>query len=121
VSVSPTVTTTYTVSSIGTNGCVGSGNVVVNVSPCTGIDELTSSFISVYPNPHTGSVNLVLPAELAQHAVIEMYDALGKLMLKHELTHELNTINMMDLPNGLYTYKVINQSQVVKVGKLVKQ
>ena len=97
------------------------GNVVVNVSPCTGIDELTSSFISVYPNPHTGSVNLVLPTELAQHAVIEMYDALGKLVLKHDLTQELNTINMMDLPNGLYTYKVINQSQVVKVGKLVKQ
>ena len=121
ISVSPTGNTVYSVSSYGTNGCLNLGNVTVLVNPCTGIDELTSSFISVYPNPHTGSVNLVLPAELAQHAVIEMYDALGKLMLKHDLTHELNTINMMDLPNGLYTYKVINQSQVVKVGKLVKQ
>ena len=121
ISVSPTGNTVYSVSSYGTNGCLNLGNVTVLVNPCTGIDELTSSFISVYPNPHTGSVNLLLPAELAQHAVIEMYDALGKLMLKHDLTHELNTINMMDLPNGLYTYKVINQSQVVKVGKLVKQ
>jgi hypothetical protein len=121
ISVSPTGNTVYSVSSYGTNGCLNLGNVTVLVNPCTGIDELTPSFISVYPNPHTGSVNLVLPAELAQHAVIEMYDALGKLMLKHDLTHELNTINMMDLPNGLYTYKVINQSQVVKVGKLVKQ
>ena len=121
ISVSPTGNTVYSVSSYGTNGCLNLGNVTVLVNPCTSIDELTSSFISVYPNPHTGSVNLVLPAELAQHALIEMYDALGKLMLKHELTHELNTINMTDLPNGLYTYKVINQSQVVKVGKLVKQ
>jgi hypothetical protein len=121
ISVSPTGNTVYSVSSLDVNGCLNFGNVTVLVNPCTGIEELTASYISVYPNPHTGIVNLELPSELAQRAVLEMYDALGKLMLKQDLTQELNTINMMDLPNGLYTYKVINQSRVVKVGKLVKQ
>jgi hypothetical protein len=121
ISVSPTGNTVYSVSSLDVNGCLNFGNVTVLVNPCTGIEELTASYISVYPNPHTGIVNLVLPSELAQRAVLEMYDAIGKLMLIQDLTQELNTINMMDLPNGLYTYKVINQSQVVKVGKLVKQ
>jgi len=121
ISVSPTGNTVYSISSLDTTGCLNFGNVTVLVNPCTSIEELSTSFISVYPNPHTGIVNLVLPSELAQHAVLEMYDALGKLMLKQDLKQELNTINTMDLPNGLYTYKVINQSQVVKVGKLVKQ
>jgi hypothetical protein len=121
VSVSPTVTSTYTVSSIGTNGCVGNGNVTVNVSPCTGINEAVSNSISVYPSPTSGIVNINLTSELSKNSSLEVYDALGKLVVKHVLTSELNSINIFNLDNGIYTFKVLYNINTIKIGKLIKQ
>lgn len=121
VSVSPTVTSTYTVSATGINGCVGKGNVTVVVNACTAINEAVASLISFYPNPANGVLNIVLTAELAKNSTLEMYDALGKLVVKQVLTSELNVINISSLNNGIYTFKVLNNANVIKIGKLVKQ
>jgi hypothetical protein len=121
ISVSPTVTSTYTVSSVGTNGCVGNGNVTVNVSACTGINEAVANSISVYPNPTSGLVNVILTSELSKNSTIEVYDAIGKLVVKQVLTSEANAVNISNLTNGIYTFKVLNNSNVIKIGKIVKQ
>jgi hypothetical protein len=121
ISVSPTVTSTYTVSSIGTNGCVGNGNITVTVNACTGINEAVANLISVYPNPSNGVLNVSLTASLARNSVIEIYDALGKLVVKQILANELNSINISNLENGIYIFKVINTNNILKTGKLVKQ
>jgi len=121
VTVSPTVTSTYTVSSIGSNGCIGNGNVTVTVNACTGINEAAASSISVYPNPSYGILNVSLTATLAQNSVIEIYDALGKLVVKQLVANELNTINISNLDNGIYIFKVISNNTILKSGKLVKQ
>ena len=75
----------------------------------------------VYPNPNTGVLNISLTAELSKNASLEVYDALGKLVVKQVLDNALNTINMSNLDNGIYTFKVLNNSNLVKVGKLIKQ
>jgi hypothetical protein len=121
LSVSPTVTTTYSVSTTGSNGCVGNANVTVNVNACTSINEMYVNSISVYPNPNTGILNINLTSELAHNSTLEVYDALGKLVVKHSLDNELNTLNISNLTNGIYTFKVLNNSNLVKVGKLIKQ
>jgi hypothetical protein len=121
VSVSPTVTSSYTVSSIGANGCVGNGNVTVIVNACTGINEAVANLISIYPNPSNGILNVSLTASLARNSVIEIYDALGKLVVKQMLANELNSINISNLENGIYIFKVINTNNILKTGKLVKQ
>ena len=77
--------------------------------------------ISVYPNPNTGILNINLTSELAHNSTLEVYDALGKLVVKHSLDNELNTLNISNLTNGIYTFKVLNNSNLVKVGKLIKQ
>jgi len=121
ISVSPTVTSTYTVSSVGTNGCVGNGNVTVNVSACAGINEAVANSISVYPNPTSGLVNVILTSELSKNSTIEVYDAIGKLVVKQVLTSEANAVNISNLTNGIYTFKVLNNSNLIKIGKIVKQ
>jgi hypothetical protein len=121
VSVSPTVTSTYTVSVSNAAACVASSTVLVTVNPCTGINEILANSISVYPNPNNGILNINLTSELAQNSSLEVYDALGKLVVKQVLANELNTINISNLNNGIYTFKVLNSSNNLKVGKLIKQ
>jgi hypothetical protein len=121
VSVSPTVTSTYTVNVSNAAACVASSTVMVTVSPCTGINEILANSISVYPNPNNGILNINLTPELAHNSSLEIYDALGKLVVKQVLANDLNTLNISTLTNGIYTYKVLNNSNLVKVGKLIKQ
>ncbi len=120
-SVTPTVTTTYTVNVSNAASCNASAVVIVNVNTCTGINEASANSISVYPNPTNGVVNINLTAELAKNASLEVYDALGKLVVKQILSNELNTINISNLENGIYVFKVLNNTNTVKIGKLIKQ
>ncbi len=119
-SVSPTVTSTYTVNVSNAAACVASSTVMVTVSPCTGIDEATSNSISIYPNPNSGVLNISLTSELTKNSLLEVYDALGKLVVKQILANELNTINISNFDNGIYTFKVLNNTNTVKIGKLIK-
>ena len=120
-SVSPTVTSTYTVNVSNAVACVASSTVMVTVNACVGINEAVASLISVYPNPNNGILNINLTAELAKNSSLEIYDALGKLVVKEVLVNELNTINISNLDNGIYTFKVLNNINTVKIGKLIKQ
>jgi hypothetical protein len=121
-SVSPTVLTVYSVNvtdSITT--CGASAFVTVDVNPCTGIDELTENSISIYPNPSFGFVRIALNTQFATNSKIAIYDALGKLVSTHELGNKINTLNISELANGMYTYKILNNSILLKIGKIVKQ
>jgi hypothetical protein len=121
IAVTPTVTTTYTVNSTGNDGCVGSAAVTVNVNACVGIKELSLNSVSIYPNPTTGIANITLSPAFVKNSSIEVYDALGKLVMVQALGNELNTINISNLDNGVNMFIVLNSSSTVKIGKLVKQ
>ena len=82
---------------------------------------LTENSISIYPNPSFGFVKIVLTTQFVNNSSITIYDALGKLILTQELGNEINTLNISELKNGMYTYKVLNNSNIVKIGKIVKQ
>jgi hypothetical protein len=121
VSVTPSVTSTYTVSVSNSVACVATSTVMVMVNTCTGINEILSNSIFVYPNPNNGILNISLTSELSKNSSLEIYDAVGKLVVKQVLANELNTINISDLDNGIYTFKVLNNTNTVKIGKLIKQ
>jgi hypothetical protein len=121
VSVSPTITSTYTVNVSNAASCSASSMVMITVSPCIGINEIFANSISVYPNPNNGLINISLTSELAQHSSLEIYDAIGKLVVKQVLANELNAINISNLNNGIYLFKVLNNSNIIKIGKLIKE
>jgi hypothetical protein len=119
--VSPTVTTTYTVNITNAATCVASSTVMITVNTCTGVKEDLSNLISVYPNPNNGVLSISLTAELSLNSSLEVYDSMGKLVVKQLLENELNSINISNLDNGMYTFKVLNNSSTIKIGKLIKQ
>jgi hypothetical protein len=113
--------TTYTVNVSNAAACISSATVSVDVKPCTGINEIVANSIFVYPNPNNGILNISLTSELSKNSSLEIYDAVGKLVVKQVLANELNTINISDLDNGIYTFKVLNNTNTIKIGKLIKQ
>jgi hypothetical protein len=120
-SVTPTVATTYTVT-VNDGNCEATTTVFVDVQTCTGIQTIASvsNGINVYPNPTNGILNIAISSELAGNTSIEVYDALGKLVVKETLTNETTTINTSKLTDGMYVYKVINNNKAIKIGKIVK-
>ena len=121
VSVSPTVTSTYTVSVSHAAACVASSTVMVTVNACTGINEILANAVSVYPNPANGVINVDLTSELTKKSSIEIYDAMGKLVVKQNLNSELNSINITALNIGVYSFKILNNNEIIKSGKFIKQ
>ena len=58
ISVSPTVTSSYSVTGTNTFNCSSSMNVQVTVSECTGIRGIAEGLLGLYPNPTEGVVNV---------------------------------------------------------------
>jgi hypothetical protein len=120
-----TPTTTPTTYSVGTaNGsCIGTASISISVITCTttGIDELSGFSINVYPNPNTGVLNIAMSSDLANHASVQIFDALGKLVISQNLSSEQNMVNTSALSNGVYIFKVMSADKSLKIGRMIKQ
>jgi len=112
-----TVTYSYT----NSNNCSASAASTVSVSTCTGIDELSAASVSIYPNPMNASFNVQLQQSASSHYVIEVVDALGKLVIRQQLAAGETTINTTALENGIYFYTIFSNSTRITNGKLIKQ
>jgi hypothetical protein len=118
--VTPTTNTHYIATGSNDGLCFPTAAVSVSVVACNGIEEFYGSIISVYPNPTSDVVTILLPMP-SSVTYIEITDALGKITLKEELKQERNTINIEELANGLYFYKVLQGTTNIGVGKIQKQ
>ncbi len=76
--------------------------------------------ISVYPNPVISSLNIKIEKQEWNGAIIELYNSLGKLINKIELSGTNTTYDMSNYANGTYILKVIGPDQQYKNLKIVK-
>ncbi|MBS1636522.1 MAG: M4 family metallopeptidase [Bacteroidetes bacterium] len=93
------------------------------VTVCTGIDEAKASGnIQVFPNPASDLLTLYVPEDmLPQTKAIEMYDAMGKLVLSQTIHMEQTTIHVSDLARGVYTCRIISSANQQIVKRFVKE
>jgi len=118
ITVSPTVTTTYTVLGTDSNFCSQTASVTISVDPCLGINNSnieTRQFL-VYPNPNSGA--FVIETSTAVTAVI--LNALGQTVLKQQLTEGKNQIDLNEQTKGIYFIQ-IKDGSATKTIKIVKQ
>jgi hypothetical protein len=86
-------------------------NSTVSVNDVKSIEEA----VSVYPNPSKGLVTVDLQGALAQNATVEVYNAMGQMILVKAFTEATGKFNV-DLSNnatGVYTIKLIADGQVI--------
>ena len=97
-------------------------NVVVDPGiEYTAINELTANILSVYPNPVTDILTLVISENNARiNSIVYIHNTLGQLVLEEKLTSNRHLLDLSDVPQGLYFITLKNdQGDIVK--KLIKK
>jgi len=114
ISVSPTVTTVYTITGTNANGCISSATITQNAVDCTGLstEASTKEDLSIYPNPFQAKITIIS----AKNVVAWIYNSIGSLILEQKLESERNEIDLSKEPNGIYFVKVGTQ-----VKKIIKE
>lgn len=118
ITVSPTVTTSYTVMGTDANGCENVSVITQSVSLCTAINNKEDrTAISVYPNPASDLICIHLTSKVSSAFV---YSIDGQLLNMQSLAEGENKISLSGLAGGIYvvtvtdgvhryTYKIIKQ------------
>lgn len=97
------------------------GTIIMNTTIATGITTLhsTDNLISVFPNPS----NNILSIENNSSTLFQftLYNSLGEKLFEKTLINKKSTIDLSAFSNAVYFYKVSNDGQVIKSGKIIKQ
>lgn len=110
ISLSPTVTTTYSVAATNSNACPTSKIFTVNVTKCTGIDHLTKDegLLKIYPNPVYQ--NLII--ETMNKVSIMLINQKGETVFESSFDSGTHSIDLNNYSNGIYTLKAISEQEV---------
>lgn len=108
ISLSPTVTTIYTVTG-NINGCQASKTFTVNVEPCLGISgEDKTSKMRVYPNPFTNELSV----EVEEAADLVVIDLTGRTVLNIKVQKGMSNVNTANLKAGVYIVQCTSNGSV---------
>jgi len=120
--VSPTITTSYTVTGTNTFGCTNSVTVSQAVSACTGImnNFAAAAEVKIYPNPNNGNFILELNA-ISDNTFVEIYNSIGQLITKQKVSVLNNLIAIEGMSNGIYSLLVVDNGQVTHKANVLKQ
>lgn len=99
ITVSPGITTTYTVTGYNAQGCMNTSVITQSVSACAGVNELVyGSSVVIYPNPSNGEFTIK-----GIEGKVEIINSIGQTVY----TSELNTdeLKVTGLAVGIYYLK----------------
>lgn len=106
----------YGVTVSDANGCNKSVNVIINEETATGINENEKPVtFSIYPNPAVDKAVLYFE-ENPEGYTYHFRNAVGQLVLTGKAPGVQHTVDVTNLPNGVYTIEIISEQT-----KLLKQ
>ena len=113
ISVSPTITTIYTVTGTDVNNCVNSVTILQDVSLCNAIGQMqeTSANMRVYPNPNNGTFTISSDSEIK----LTVTNELGQIVEIINLNDTNNYVaSITELANGIYLIAGQNNHQTIR-------
>lgn len=121
--ISPTVTSTYSVSGTSIAGCIKTATFTQNVSTCTSLPEQLNSEILIYPNPVKTNLQVInMPVGISK---LKIYDVVGNCVLETDGEHLPNSadgevkVDCSQFKPGIYFLEIKNAA-AVKLFKIVK-
>jgi hypothetical protein len=81
------------------------------------------SAIILYPNPVNNQLNILLPSADSRHLAIRIYDLAGSVVSTHfypESTAQVISIQVSDLPTGIYQVAIYDHEQLLSTHLLAK-
>jgi hypothetical protein len=96
-------------------------------SPCDTLKTSNTELLNIleykiYPNPTSTALTLDINSHYQSILKLELYDGFGKKVLIQQLDNIENKhiIDLTNLPKGMYFYTIINNTEILKNGKIVK-
>ena len=84
-----------------------------------GINNLKESGLSVYPDPAIDKITVEISG-VTKESNLAIVDIEGQELITRQITEPKTTIDISDLPSGVYLLRLTSQG-MVKVGKIIKQ
>ncbi len=86
-------------------------------------DNITKQiqFVKIYPNPAENTITIELSAELDNKNIsVEIYNYLGQKIIFYNFAGDLlNTLDVSDLSNGIYIFKILVGNKIIAREKVV--
>jgi hypothetical protein len=93
-----------------TQGSCSDTSSCVEFTAVNNLESPNSSYFTIYPNPNNGHFTIVF-SEFEANSVVELYNSLGKLLLKEELTSNSYQIDAGEIDKGVYFIKILRSDQ----------
>ena len=109
--VSPTITTSYTVTGTNANGCSKNSVITQSVSACTNINSFANSNtekIILFPNPTTDK--LIIKSWIPLDLKVELVNSIGEIVYTGRLQNGKLEVEMKDFSNGIYFVQLDRKS-----------
>ncbi len=120
----PDTLTWYFLQVVDTMGNISYDSVLVDVQVCPGFEELVFNGVGfkVYPNPSNDIINFEFSKNLNTNTMIIIYDILGNEVYSNTISQsKLFRLDISNLANGIYFYKINDSERNKASGKFIKQ
>lgn len=75
---------------------------------------------NVFPNPANDKISVQIPeSSFLTKTSMLFFNNLGQSVKKTQLTYSMSSINVEDLPNGVYFYQIFNDKSMIQTGKII--
>jgi hypothetical protein len=107
----------------GVNDCGNGGNsptVSITVEDCTSINEVTRNAFNLAPNPASDEVQIVFTQNIGNPVQVNIYSMLGEIVSeqKHYVAANTLTVNVTNLPEGIY-FLAVSNNEINTTRKLI--
>jgi|GEM_PF-4704777 len=121
VTVSPVVTTIYTVTGQNADGCLKTATLNLEVSECTGLkrNENPDLSFTVFPNP-TQDIFFLDKYFSGKEITVEIYTTLGQKVYKTNISQERVSFSLGAYPKGIYIVK-LSSGRITGYQKIIKE
>lgn len=85
-----------------------------------GLDDFLATQIKVFPNPVKTILNVEISDNTSENIAFDLFDVSGKLVVQKSITKQEISLDMKNLPSGIYFLKV-SSSKKTGTYKIVKQ
>lgn len=108
---------------LSTSGGITTFGINAQMTPgCDSLSTTSNTIVTAaaqfYPNPFSTTLNITRANFDIAASELSIYSALGVLVLRTALTEYTSTISL-DLPSGIYYYKLSNADGAIQSGKLI--
>jgi len=110
---------------LSTSGGITTFGINAQMTPgCDVLSTTTNTMVTTaaqfYPNPFSTSLNVTTADFATAASELRIYNGLGALVLQTSLTESTSTIPM-NLPSGIYYYKLSGADGTIQSGKLISK